>query len=355
MAAARILTTVFQLPLPNLPRSSFAVMAACVQAAATAVCDPSAARPTRNNRAGIAIGTTDDYEERCCLGMGAFSAIVKVRHRATGQTVAIKRLAAADFCSQMALLREACLLEESGRDNPFVVGFHSVARNPATMDLSLVMECVGPSLRDLLHQRRCAGMPPPPEAIVRAVMWQMLTGAKKMHDAHVVHRDIKTANSLVGDDDIIVKICDFGLAMRMDASPPYKPTGTLWYMAPEMLLGKPDYDALVDTWSLGCVMAELINGSPLFVHSNAAGQLAAIFDVLGVPDETTWPWFSSTPFATQVQVMMYAKQRNLLREVFPKTKLSEEGFQELSGLLTCNPDKRLTASAALKLPWFTKM
>ncbi|CAD6206992.1 unnamed protein product [Miscanthus lutarioriparius] len=273
-------------------------MAACVQAAATAVRDPSAVLPTRNNRAGIAIGTTDDYEETCCLGMGAFGAIVvKARHRSTGQTVAIKRLAAADFCSQMKLLREACLLEESGRDNPFVVGFHSFARNPATMDLSLVMECVGPSLHDLLHQHRCAGMPPPPEAI---------------------------------------------------------PAGTLWYMAPEMLLGKPDYDALVDTWSLGCVMAELINGSPLFVHTNAAGQLAAIFDVLGVPDETTWPWFSSTPFATQVQVI-YVKRRNLLREVFPKTKLSEKGFQVLSGLLTCNPDKRLTAAAALKHPWFTKM
>ncbi|KAG0547232.1 hypothetical protein BDA96_01G062000 [Sorghum bicolor] len=331
-------------------------MAACVQAAATAVRDPSAARSTRNNRARI-IGTTDDYEETCCLGMGSFGAVVKARHRATGQTVAIKRLAAAaDICSEMKLLREACLLEVSGRDNPFVVGFHGLARNPATMDLSLVMECVGPSLHDLLRQRHCAGIPPPPEAIVRAVMWQLLTGAKKMHDAHVVHRDIKTNNILVGDDDITVKICDFGLAMRMDASPPpYEPVGTLWYMAPEMLLGKPDYDALVDTWSLGCVMAELINGSPLFVHSNAAGQLAAIFDVLGVPDETTWPWFSSTPFATQVQVVTCVKQRSLLREVFPKTKLSEEGFQVLSGLLTCNPDKRLTAAAALKHPWFTKM
>jgi cell division cycle 2-like protein len=128
-------------------------------------------------------------------------------------------------------------------------------------------------------------------------------------------------------------------------------------MAPEMLLGKPDYDALVDTWSLGCVMAELINGSPLFMASDGAGQLAAIFDVLGAPDETTWPWFSSTPFAALVQMMpeLYMKRSNLLREVIPKKKLSEEGFQVLSGLLTCNPDKRLTAAAALKHPWFTQM
>jgi cell division cycle 2-like protein len=333
-------------------------MTACVEAAATAVRDPGAARPTGNNRARTAIGTTDDYEETCCLGMGAFGAVVKARHRATGQTVAIKRLAAGEFCSQMALLREACLLEASGRDNPFVVGFHGLGRNPATMDLCcLVMECVGPSLNDLLHQSRCAGMPPPPEAIVRAIMWQLLTGAKKMHNAHVVHRDIKPENILVGGEGSTVKICDFGLAMRMDEPPPYDPVGTLWYMAPEMLLGKPAYDALVDTWSLGCVMAELINGSPLFMASDGAGQLAAIFDVLGAPDETTWPWFSSTPFAALVQMMpeLYMKRSNLLREVIPKKKLSEEGFQVLSGLLTCNPDKRLTAAAALKHPWFTKM
>jgi cell division cycle 2-like protein len=76
-------------------------MTACVEAAATAVRDPGAARPTGNNRARTAIGTTDDYEETCCLGMGAFGAVVKARHRATGQTVAIKRLAAGEFCSQM--------------------------------------------------------------------------------------------------------------------------------------------------------------------------------------------------------------------------------------------------------------
>jgi cell division cycle 2-like protein len=71
-------------------------MTACVEAAATAVRDPGAARPTGNNRARTAIGTTDDYEETCCLGMGAFDAVVKAR-----QTVAIKRLAAGEFCSQM--------------------------------------------------------------------------------------------------------------------------------------------------------------------------------------------------------------------------------------------------------------
>ena len=301
------------------------------------------------------MGSTDDYEEETsCLGAGAFGSVRKARHRGTGRTVAIKRLAAADG-SQVALLREASLLEASGRDNPYVVGFHGLARSPATMDLCLVMECVGPSLCDLLLERRCGGMPPLPEATVRAVMWQLLTGAKKMHDAHVIHRDIKPDNVLVSDDRTTVKICDFGLAKYMAEPPPYGTAGSLWYMAPEVLLGKPDYDALVDTWSLGCVMAELIDGSPLFMDSNDAGQLDVIFSVLGVPDETTWPWFSSTEFATKLKPELNKKRRNLLREEFPKKKLSAQGFQVLSGLLTCNPDKRLTAAAALKHPWFAKM
>lgn len=290
-------------------------MASCI---ATGVREPRAA--PRNS-------TIDEYEEICCLGMGAFGAVYKkVRHRATGQIVAIKRLTdAVGFVAQIPLLREAGLLKKSCRDNPFVVGLLSIARNPATMDSFLVMECVGPSLCDLLRQRHHAGMPPLPEATVRAVMWQLLTGAKKMHDGHVVHRDIKPGNILVSADGTIVKICDFGLAMGMDVQePPYEATGTLWYMAPEMLLGKPDYDARVDTWSLGCVMAELIKGSRLFAHSDAANQLAGIFEVLGVPDETAWPWFSSTPFATQIVPI---QGRNLLREFFPETKLSEEGFQ----------------------------
>jgi serine/threonine protein kinase len=77
--------------------------------------------------------------------------------------------------------------------------------------------------------------------------------------------------------------------------------------------------------------------------------------VLGVPDESTWPWFSSTPFATEVMPELDMQAYNRLRDLFPETKLSTEGFQVLSGLLTCNPNRRLTAAAALNHPWFAKI
>ncbi|EMS68556.1 Cyclin-dependent kinase G-1 [Triticum urartu] len=109
--------------------------------------------------------------------------------------------------------------------------------------------------------------------------FKLLGAAKHMHGLRIIHRDI-----LVGADGISnVKICDLGLAVSMSEPAPYGQHGTRRYMAPEMLLGKNDYDATVDMWSLGCVMAELLSGKPLFDGDDDAQQLLAIFRVLGVP------------------------------------------------------------------------
>ncbi|KAJ1294634.1 hypothetical protein BS78_01G160300 [Paspalum vaginatum] len=322
--------------------------------AAAAAAQPSGARKRRR----VAFGSADQYEEMGRLGEGSFGAVVKARNSDTGQEVAIKHLPNA---TQSAVLREAFFLVDacaSGGGNPFVVACQGVVLDPTTSDLSLVMEYVGPSLSDVLRHHRAARGPPLAEATVRAAMWQLLTGASKMHDdGKIVHRDVKPQNILVGDGHTVLKFCDFGLATYMSDPPPHAPVGTLWYQAPELLLEKDGYDSQIDTWALGCIMAEMINtGRPLFRGSDDEGQLCAIFSVLGVPDDSTWPWFSSTPFATKgVKELQDMQRGSLLREVFPDTQLSEEGFQVLSGLLTCNPEKRLTAAAALKHPWIAKV
>lgn len=73
--------------------------------------------------------------------------------------------------------------------------------------------------------------------------------------------------------------------------------------------------------------------------------------MVGAPDDTTWPEFASLPLAARV-AQVPAEEQSALRDLFPEETLSKEGFEVLNGLLTCNPDKRLTAAAALKLPWF---
>ncbi|KAF7021701.1 hypothetical protein CFC21_034601 [Triticum aestivum] len=303
-------------------------------------------------------GTTGDYDHESCLGEGMFGVVDKRRHRATGQVVAIKSFrdprkkdAPADA---QEVLREARFLEACG-GHPHIVGFRGVVRDYVTDELCLVMEYVqGQSLHRLLTERRGRGGLP--EATVRGFMWQLLSAATEMHRRHVVHRDIKPANIIVGEGEGTLKLCDFGVALSMSEAPPYRPAGTGKYRAPEMLLGKRDYDALVDSWSLGCVMAETISGERLFDEDNSTCLLRRIFEVVGMQDDTTWPGFTSLPFADAVlPPQLPTVQRSRLRELFPEDTLSEEGFEVLSGLLACNPDKRLTAAAALKLPWFATM
>ncbi|GJN23887.1 hypothetical protein PR202_gb11579 [Eleusine coracana subsp. coracana] len=263
---------------------------------------------------------------------------------------AIKHVIAADGDPEKELMQEARFLD-SCAGIPFVVGYHSVIRDPATKNLSLVMEYVGPGIAHFLRSHDSA----PPhldESTLRAVMWQLLTATAGMHARGVIHRDIKPENILVTEDHGSVKICDFGLAMSASDPPPHEPAGTLWYKAPEMLLDLPVYDARVDAWSLGCVMAAMIKGSALFQGCYEDGQLCAIFDVLGVPDDDAWPGFSSTAFATVVLPELDVQKQSWLRELFPETMLSDQGFELLNGLLTCNPENRLTSAAALKLPWF---
>lgn len=309
--------------------------------------------------------SAEDYEETTYLGEGTYGVVYKGRHRATGQTVAIKFLGspperAGEPADSRELLREARFLE-SCSGNPHVVGFHCVVRDPATGELGLVMEFVGRSLKDFLAEKPGK---PLPEATVRAFMRQLLTGAKGMHERGILHRDIKPGNVLVGEGQggEVLKICDFGLAISASQQPPLKQAGTKLYRAPEMLMGKAEYDALADAWSLGCVMAELVSGDILLWGVDTAlidmpqcpeefAYLWTIFGVLGTPDDATWPGFNSLPLAANMPPLKLG-HRSQLRKLIPEATLSEQGFEVLNGLLACNPDKRLTAADALKLPWF---
>nr|CAB3457196.1 unnamed protein product [Digitaria exilis] len=323
--------------------------------------DRAAAGKTRRNkrRKKLCVDSTRSYKQIGEIGHGRSGAVVKAVHRTTGQTVAIKtfrrrdgRTGGPDVSGD--LLREACFLAACG-GHPHLVGLHAVARDPRTNKYSLVMEYVGPSLKERLRVHGGAF----PEAEVGRIMRQLLAGAEAMHAHRIVHRDIKTGNVLVGEEEddgggCVVKICDYGLAMcTAKASPPYKRVGT--DMAPEVLMHRTDYDERVDLWSLRCVMAELLSGEVLFKVGSGAPQLDRMFDVLGTPDEQALQAFAP-PFAVGKVLHRLARSghhHGRLRELFPSETLSRDGFDVLKGLLTFNPKERLTAAAALRLPWFT--
>uniref|UniRef100_A0A8R7QGF8 [RNA-polymerase]-subunit kinase n=1 Tax=Triticum urartu TaxID=4572 RepID=A0A8R7QGF8_TRIUA len=142
--------------------------------------------------------------------------------------------------------------------------------------------------------------------------------------------------------------------MSMSKPASYGQHGTRRCMAPEMLLGKNDYDATVDMWSLGYVMAELLSGKPLDGEDDAQ-QLLTIFRILGMPLFTIWPDYESLPLAGKLVTPPHVISRNKLREHFPEDRLSKEGFEVLKGLLSCNISKRLSATTALRRPWFANV
>ncbi|KAM0882312.1 hypothetical protein ACQ4PT_032416 [Festuca glaucescens] len=246
--------------------------------------------------------SSDDYEETGELVQGAYGGVVEARLHCTGATFAVKKARRCPHeadgvtcaCSDAHMLREAAFLAKY-HDHPALVELQAVARDAIAGKLSVAMDCVGPSsLHDVLHEDRRGR--PFTEAEVSCIMRQLLAGAKHMHRRRVVHCDIKPENILVGRGGIEdVKMCDMGLAVSMHERPPYGKRGTYGYMAPEVLLGQTDYDAMVDMWSLGCVMSELLTGKPLFDADDHAEALLAIFRVLGVPLFTTWPAYKSLP------------------------------------------------------------
>jgi cell division cycle 2-like protein len=101
-------------------------------------------------------------------------------------------------------------------------------------------------------------------------------------------------------------------------------------------------------------MAELLAGKPLFDGDDDGDQLCQIFDVLGLPGYSTWPAYKSLPLAGKlVKLPRDIRSCNRLRKLLPEGRLSRQGFQVLRKLLSCNIDNRLSASAALRHPWFT--
>ncbi|KAJ2943874.1 hypothetical protein O0L34_g8198 [Tuta absoluta] len=142
-----------------------------------------------------------------------------------------------------------------------VVGFHSFFED--SLNIYIILElCKRRSMMEL-HKRRKAITEPE----TRFYMHQILLGVQYLHSKRIIHRDLKLGNLFL-DDDLHVKIGDFGLAARIEYEGERKQTlcGTPNYIAPEILT-KKGHSFEVDIWSLGCIMYTLLVGKPPFETS----------------------------------------------------------------------------------------
>jgi len=115
---------------------------------------------------------------------------------------------------------------------------------------------------------------------VKCLLEQLLQGVAHLHDNWILHRDLKTSNILLSHSGIL-KIGDFGLA-REYGSPLKAYTSivvTLWYRAPELLLGVKEYSTPIDVWSVGCIFGELLTLEAIFQGKSEADQINKIFRV----------------------------------------------------------------------------
>ena len=124
---------------------------------------------------------------------------------------------------------------------------------------------------------------------------------------------------------------------------------TLWYRAPEILLGQRNYTTSVDVWSVGCIFAELASRTPLFPGDSEIAQLFCVFHKLGTPDPANWPNVVNLP---DYKSTFPKWNRRDWATLVPALADNKEGLDLLSRMLHYDPSARITAKEALQHPYF---
>jgi serine/threonine protein kinase len=287
------------------------------------------------------------YQRMDVLGEGTYGVVYRAIDKTNNQIVALKkvRLDRTEEGIPQTALREVSILQEVHHLN--IVNLLDVIC--ADGKLYLIFEYVEQDLKKAMEKR---GSPYSGIALKRLI-YQLLDGLYFCHRHRIVHRDLKPQNILITSDQAL-KIADFGLARAFQV-PMHTYTHevvTLWYRAPEILLGERHYTPAVDIWSVGCIMAELAKGKVMFRGDSEIGQLFEVFQVLGTPSEAdgSWPGVSRLPD---------------YREGFPRwpvqnlgavlPQLDADAIDLLSQMLRYNHADRISAKEALQHPWFNEI
>jgi len=299
----------------------------------------------------------EGYERTDMIGQGAYGIVYKGKKEDTGDTVAIKRIPFADSTPEGGVpcnvIREISLLREL--DHPNVVKLLDIIQaHPG--GLYLVFEYVAHDLKTYMDQHQTSddisdrvGLPP---ATVKSFLRQIIAGVGCCHTFRILHRDLKPHNLLITGDGKQVKLADFGLA-RLSAIPngPYTfEVVTLWYRAPELLLGANRYSTSVDVWSIGCIFAEMATGMPLFPGRSDIDQIFKIFQRKGTPSADQWPAVTRLPHYNAEFPQW--RERPITDQVPMSALGTNNAVDLLTKLLMYDPDRRIACKTALQHPYF---
>nr|CAD7458992.1 unnamed protein product [Timema tahoe] len=279
------------------------------------------------------------------IGEGTYGVVYKAIDNTNGNTVALKKIRLETEAEGVpsTAIREISLLREL--DHPNIVKLLEVV--PCDKKLYMVFEYLLLDLKKFLDMNRTLL----PTSLVKSYTFQLLSAISFCHAHKVLHRDLKPQNLLI-DHTGYIKLADFGLA-RGFGIPVRTYTHevvTLWYRAPEILLGAKFYTTSVDIWSLGCIFAEMMTKRALFPGDSEIDQLFRIFRTLGTPDESVWPGVSKLP---DYKSMFPSWESQDIDEILPG--LDPSGQDLFLKLIKYDPVTRISAMDAMDHPFFSNV
>ncbi|CAK9824087.1 Cyclin-dependent kinase 20 [Anthophora retusa] len=273
------------------------------------------------------------------IGEGAQGVVLKAHDVETEKNVALKKLFLknADNGISTSIIREIKILQQLKHINVVKL----LDAFPVGLDFIMVFEYMPTGLWEIIKDNDALLTP----VQVKLYTKMILEGIAYIHRKNIIHRDLKPANLLINEKGIL-KIADFGLGRLLwkNITKPYShQIATRWYRAPELLYGARYYTSAIDMWSVGCILGELLNKSPLFPGETDIEQLAIVLKYLGTPTSETWPDLNILPDYNKITFPYHKGIRweNIIKDTEP------EAVDLISKILLYNSAKRLTADEAL--------
>lgn len=291
--------------------------------------------------------TSELYEKLNVIGEGTYGKVYRIRNKLSGEQLALKKLKIEKEKDGIPVtsIRELRILKKCTHNN--IVVLREVMFDSHFDSIFLVFEYCELDMAKLIDRMSR----PFSESEIKGILVQLISGLCYLHKHWIIHRDLKLSNLLMKMGTL--KICDFGLGRRFKPfyNSLYTPkVVTLWYRAPEVLIGTGNYNESIDMWSVGCIFGELIKKKPIFPADTEMEALSKICKLLGYPDAKTWTDLIRIPGFESLK-SKYCPTTQFDSIFF---ELKEQGIDLIKRLLVWNPHKRLSARRALLHNFFKR-
>ncbi|KAJ2613869.1 serine/threonine protein kinase, CMGC, CDC2/CDK sub [Coemansia sp. RSA 1365] len=306
----------------------------------------------RDGKKFVGCSPFEDYELTTKLGEGTFGEVHKAVHRATGAIVALKRVLMHNEKEGLPItaIREIKLLKSL--NHPNIVSLsdmlvrHEASPSVQTPSVYMVFPYMEHDLTGLLENPKVHLR----LEHIKLYLRQLLEGTAYLHASKVMHRDMKASNLLINNEGQLF-IADFGLARSFNPDEKKDMTKcvvTRWYRPPELLLGDRRYTTAIDMWGVGCILAEMMVGKPIFQGSTDLNQIDQVMRICGSPNDSLWPGWRDLPDCRQVEDFAVHPRR--VREEY--SRFGEDLVDLLDQLLQLDPRRRPSAVETLKHRFF---